>query len=343
MVGGIDIHEQASILSKGVEVVVAAPGRLIECVNKSYLVFNQCRYIVLDEADRMIDLGFGPEVEQIMEMMAGDGKDDSGGGAEGSKGESAATVGSQAMVGAGKGNSSAGKRSSGDGEAIPDWMRIPPHLRRTTIMFSATMPQAVEKLARSYMRHPVTVRIGDHDSGKNQRIKQTVMKVPFSRRQSKLAEALRSCPRPVIVFVNMKKTADLLTRDIEGHGHAVVCLHGGKTQVERELSLAAFKSGDADVMVATDVAARGLDIPGVMHVINHELPKQFDSYTHRIGRTARAGAEGSALSFWSEDDSEVLPQLKAHLEGTGQKVPPDLERAAAVDKGAGQGAGKKLR
>jgi ATP-dependent RNA helicase DDX23/PRP28 len=213
---------------------------------------------------------------------------------------------------------------------------------RTTHMFSATFPPAVQKLAKRFMRTPVTVQVGDADSGKNRRIAQEVMFVPTeARKRSVLVDVLARCDRPAIVFVNAKKQCDVVGRDLEARGVAAAVLHGGKAQEMREDALAAFKAGEYDVLIATDVAGRGLDIPDVAVVINYDMPGEIDRYQHRIGRTGRAGKTGKAVTFLCGDDTAVLGELKAYMEATGQAVPPELaQRAAAATGGEGGGPRK---
>jgi ATP-dependent RNA helicase DDX23/PRP28 len=180
------------------------------------------------------------------------------------------------------------------------------------------------------MRVPATVKIGDEDSGKNRRIAQEVVFLPSeARKRAKLVEVLQRAPRPVIVFVNAKKQCDVIARELEDKGFNCTVLHSGKTQDLREDALAEFKAGTFDVLIATDVAGRGLDIPDVAQVINYDMPSEIDRYTHRIGRTGRAGKTGKAVTFLTEDDMGVIPALKAYLDATGQPVPPDVAARAS--------------
>jgi ATP-dependent RNA helicase DDX23/PRP28 len=205
---------------------------------------------------------------------------------------------------------------------------------RLTAMFSATMPMEVEKIAQEYLRHPVVISIGDKDSGKNARI---IQKVIFLSSASQKENALREQimnPRflreKVLVFVNEKRHADKVGKIVERAGRQCVVLHGGKSQELREESLAIFRKGGV-VMVATDVAGRGLDIENVAHVINYDLPtRSIENYTHRIGRTGRAGKEGYATSFITDEDENIMAPLKAHLESTGTEVPSRLARHPAA-------------
>jgi ATP-dependent RNA helicase DDX23/PRP28 len=302
VVGGTSIAEQSLALRSGVDIVVGTPGRLIDSLENRYLVLHQCNYIVLDEADRMIDLGFEPQVATILQAM---------------------------------GNSSATRTLENDGPSpsnlVDQQQPSSGSSKRTTHMFSATFPPSIQRLASTYMVNPATVYIGDVDgSGKNARITQTVLYLPKgeSQKKGKLMETLRRCMRPVIVFVNAKKQCDIVGRDLEYNGFSCAVLHGGKTQDIREDSLQEFKSGKVGILIATDVAGRGLDIPDVAVVINYDLPSEIDRYVHRIGRTGRAGKSGQAVSFFTDDDMPVLSALIAHLDATGQEVPNDLRQKA---------------
>mmetsp|Transcript_5983 Transcript_5983/g.11704 ORF Transcript_5983/g.11704 Transcript_5983/m.11704 type:complete len:771 (+) Transcript_5983:122-2434(+) len=303
VVGGQSITEQATKLRSGVHVVVGTPGRINDCVEMAYLVLNQCSYIVLDEADRMIDLGFAPQIEQILDAMGGKLKSEN--------------------------ETEAYQQEREDLESLGKV--VPRH--RLTAMFSATMPSEVERIAKRYLRHPVVVTIGDQDSGKNARIVQKVLFLSSpSQKESTLRDLLRRT-RPdekIIVFVNEKKHADGVGRMVENAGRRCVVLHGGKTQEQREENLALFRRGGV-VLVATDVAGRGLDIPDVSQVINFDLPtRSIENYCHRIGRTGRAGKEGLATSFITDDDEGIMAPLKAYLESTGMPVPDRLARHPAA-------------
>mmetsp|Transcript_24551 Transcript_24551/g.37883 ORF Transcript_24551/g.37883 Transcript_24551/m.37883 type:complete len:581 (+) Transcript_24551:374-2116(+) len=306
VVGGQPIQQQAYKLREGVHIVVGTPGRINDCVEMSYLVLNQCSYIVLDEADRMIDLGFAPQIDQILESMGSLLKSE---------------------------NESEAYREEQDdlekmGKAIPR--------RRLTAMFSATMPPEVERIAKKYLRHPAIVAIGDEESGKNARITQRVMFLSSPAQKEKTLQDLlrRSIPgEKIIVFVNEKKHADGVGRMVERAGKRCVVLHGGKSQDQREENLDIFKRGGV-VLVATDVAGRGLDVQDVGQVINYDLPsRSIDNYCHRIGRTGRAGKEGIATSFMTDADEGIMAALKKYLESTGMPVPDRLARHPAAGKG----------
>lgn len=308
VVGGLAIQEQGTVLRQGVDVVIGTPGRLIDMLDNRYLVLHQCAYVVLDEADRMIDLGFEPQVTAVLSAMSSEGG--AGGGGEGAEGDSGGAPAAGASTGY------TGKQG------------------RTTHMFSATFPREVQKLAQRFMVTPSTVQIGDGQSGKNKRIAQEVVFVGSeARKRQMLFDVLGRSAMPAIVFVNAKKQCDVVGRDMEARGLNCVVLHGGKDQSDREGALASFKAGEHDILLATDVAGRGLDIPDVATVVNYDMPSEIDKYTHRIGRTGRAGKSGKAITFLVEEDAPVLPALKAYLEATGQSVPPELAQKASGEGG----------
>ena len=306
VVGGQPIQVQAGKLRDGVHVVVGTPGRLNDCLEMAYLVLNQCSYVVLDEADRMIDLGFAPQIEQILESMGGLLKSED--------------------------ETEAYKQEREDLERLGQV--VPRH--RLTAMFSATMPAEVERIAKRYLRHPAVVSIGDEDSGKNARIEQRIVFLKSPGMKEGALRRVLGQTRPdqkIIVFVNEKKHADGVGRMVERIGRRCVVLHGGKTQDQREENLAAFRHGGM-VLVATDVAGRGLDIPDVSHIVNYDLPsRSIDNYCHRIGRTGRAGKEGIATSFLTDEDEGIMAPLKQYLESTGSPVPDKLAKHPAASAG----------
>lgn len=307
VVGGQEIQTQAYKLRQGIHIVVGTPGRINDCVETSYLVLNQCSYIVLDEADRMIDLGFAPQIEQILDAMGGL-----------LKSEDEKVAYQQEME---------------DLDSLSQGV-IPRY--RLTAMFSATMPPEVERIAKKYLRHPAVVSIGDRDSRKNARIVQKVLFLSSPAQKVKALTDILHRTRgddKIIVFVNEKKHADGVGRMVENAGRRCVVLHGGKAQEQREENLEAFRRGGV-VLVATDVAGRGLDIPDVSHVINFDLPtRSIDNYSHRIGRTGRAGKEGYATSFITDEDTGIMPALVQYLESTNNKIPERLKKHPAVISG----------
>ncbi|KAJ6840611.1 DEAD-box ATP-dependent RNA helicase 21 [Iris pallida] len=289
IVGGQSIEEQGFKLRQGCEVVIATPGRLIDCLERRYAVLNQCNYVVLDEADRMIDMGFEPQVVGVLDAMP-----------------------------------SSNLKPENEDEEL-DEKRI----YRTTYMFSATMPTAVERLARKYLRNPVVVTIGT--AGKaTDLITQHVIMVKDSEKLSRLQKLLNDLgDKTAIVFCNTKKSADARSKDLDRLGYRVTTLHGGKSQEQREISLEGFRSRRFNVLVATDVAGRGIDIPDVAHVVNYEMPGTIDMYTHRIGRTGRAGKTGVATTFLTLYDTDVFYDLKQMLIQSNSPVPPELARHEA--------------
>lgn len=305
VVGGQSIQQQAQMIRDGIHIVVGTPGRLNECIEMAYLVLNQCCYLILDEADRMIDMGFAPQIESILDAMGGTLK---------SENESEAYKQEQY-----------------------DLKQAGVARHRLTCMFSATMPMEVERLAKQYLRHPAVVSIGDEDSIKNARITQRIIFLSSASQKEKALRDQLNDPRflreKVLVFVNEKKHADQVGRMVERSGRSCVVMHGGKSQEQREESLEKFRGGNV-VLVATDVAGRGLDIPDVAHVINFDLPtRSIENYTHRIGRTGRAGKQGLATSFITDEDEGIMAPLKAYLESTGNSVPDRLARHPAASGG----------
>ncbi|XP_045470940.1 probable ATP-dependent RNA helicase DDX23 [Harmonia axyridis] len=293
VVGGLSREEQGFRLRMGCEIVIATPGRLIDVLENRYLVLNQCTYIVLDEADRMIDLGFEPDVQKILEHMP----------VTNLKPDTEEAEDSQVLLA----NYNSKKKY------------------RQTVMFTATMPPAVERLARTYLRRPAVVYIGS--IGKPvERVEQIVHIMGENDKRRKLIEYLsKGVDPPIIIFVNQKKGADVLAKGLEKLGYNACTLHGGKGQEQREYALASLKSGSKDILVATDVAGRGIDIKDVSMVINYDMAKTIEDYTHRIGRTGRAGKAGIAVSFCTNDDSALFYDLKQMLLSSPvSNCPPEL-------------------
>ncbi|CAH9052280.1 unnamed protein product [Cuscuta epithymum] len=289
IVGGQSIEEQGFRIRQGCEVVIATPGRLIDCLERRYCVLNQCNYVVLDEADRMIDMGFEPQVVGVLEAMP-----------------------------------SSNLKPENEDEELDE-----KKIYRTTYMFSATMPPAVERLARKYLRNPVVVTIGT--AGKTtDLITQHVVMVKESEKSYKLQRLLDElADKTAIVFINTKKQADFVSKTLDKAGYKVTTLHGGKSQEQREISLEGFRTKRYTVLVATDVAGRGIDIPDVAHVINYDMPNNIEAYTHRIGRTGRAGKTGVATTFLTLQDTDVFYDLKQMLIQSNSPVPPELARHEA--------------
>ncbi|ROT67102.1 putative ATP-dependent RNA helicase DDX23, partial [Penaeus vannamei] len=263
VIGGLSREEQGMKLRMGCEIVIATPGRLVDVLENRYLVLNQCTYVVFDEADKMIDMGFEPDVQKILKFMPVTNE----------------------------------KPDNDDAEDEDKLLQnfLSKHKYRQTVMFTATMPPAVERMARQYLRRPAYVYIGS--VGKPvERVEQIVYMVSEQEKRKKLLDILkRGITPPVLIFVNQKKGADVLARGLEKLGYNATTLHGGKGQEQREHALANLKSGAKDILVATDVAGRGIDIKDVSLVINYDMAKNIEDYTHRIGRTGRAGKHGKAF------------------------------------------------
>lgn len=312
VVGGLSREEQGFKLRMGCEIVIATPGRLIDVLENRYLVLNQCTYIVMDEADRMIDMGFEPDVQKILEYMPVT-------------------------------NLKPDTDEAEDAEKLMENF-FTKNKYRQTVMFTATMPPAVERLARTYLRRPATVYIGS--VGKpTERTEQIVYIMGENDKRKKLVEILsRGVDPPVIIFVNQKKGADVLAKGLEKMGYNACTLHGGKGQEQREYALASLKNHSKDILVATDVAGRGIDIKDVSLVINYDMAKTIEDYTHRIGRTGRAGKTGCAISFLTKDDSALFYDLKQMLTSSPVSTcPPELMNHADAQHKPGTVVTKKRR
>jgi superfamily II DNA/RNA helicase len=245
--GGVGYQDQLGPLSRGVDVVVGTPGRLLDLVDRGALDLGHIKVLVLDEADKMLDLGFLPDVERILSRT--------------------------------------------------------PELRQT-MLFSATMPAAIVSLARRHMRHPVNIRAeSDGDTTIVPATAQFVYQVHDLDKPEIVARILQAENRNrVMIFCRTKRAAQRLSDDLVERGFVATSIHGDLNQIAREKALRRFREGRIDVLVATDVAARGIDVEGVTHVINYECPDDEQVYVHRIGRTGRAGASGIAITFvdWAD-------------------------------------------
>lgn len=257
--GGVDIRPQAESLRKGVEILIATPGRLLDHLEQKNTNLNQVSMVILDEADRMLDMGFLPDISRIL-------------------------------------------------SALPK--------KRQNLMFSATFSQEIKKLAANFLTDPVVVEVARQNATAST-IKQEVFLVDELKKTDGLVELLNTRgedeegkPLQTIVFVNAKLTARRLARELEKCGFNADAIHGDKTQDERLKLLQDFKSGKLNVMVATDVAARGLDIAELPLVINYDVPYVAEDYVHRIGRTGRAGSSGSALMLVTEKDKKCLDAIQ---------------------------------
>ena len=253
LIGGVQMGDQLKALDEGVDVLIATPGRLMDLFERGKILLNGCELLVIDEADRMLDMGFIPDIEFICSKL-------------------------------------------------PD--------TRQTMLFSATMPPPIEKLAKKFLNNPKRIEVS-RAASTNKDI--TAFKVPVQSRQKR--ETLRwllqnDLVETAIIFANKKTTVRELNKSLQRHGFASGEIHGDMDQSNRLKELERFKSGEINILVASDVAARGLDIKGVSHVFNFDTPWHPDDYVHRIGRTGRAGAKGRAFTFVSKEDAEAITNVE---------------------------------
>ncbi|KAI9854570.1 MAG: mRNA splicing protein prp28 [Vezdaea acicularis] len=313
IVGGHSLEEQAYALRDGAEIVIATPGRLVDCIERRLLVLGQCCYVIMDEADRMIDLGFEEPVNKILDALPV-------------------------------------SNEKPDTEEAEDAEEMRKHLGnrnryRQTMMYTATMPAAVERIAKKYLRRPAIVTIGNVGEA----VETVEQRIEFvageDKRKKRLGEILasREFQPPIIVFVNIKRNCDAVARDIKHMGFSSVTLHGGKTQEQREAALASVRSGHTDVLVATDLAGRGIDVQDVSLVVNFNMATNIESYTHRIGRTGRAGKSGVAITFLGNEDTDVMYDLKQMLmKSEISRVPEELRKHEAAQQKTVKGGQKKI-
>ncbi len=259
--GGVPINRQIRMMERGLDVLVATPGRLIDLIDQRALTLAHVEVLVLDEADQMLDLGFIHALKKIVPMLP---------------------------------------------------------RRRQSLFFSATMPKTISELASKFLTDPVQVAVAPV-STTAERVEQQVVFVNQTEKQALLTMKLREEGMDrALVFTRTKHGADRVVRHLEAAGIKAAAIHGNKSQPQREKALHAFKTGQIRVLVATDIAARGIDIDAVSHVFNFELPNVPEQYVHRIGRTARAGAGGIAISFCADDERPYLRDIEKL---TRQKVP----------------------
>jgi superfamily II DNA/RNA helicase len=265
--GGVAYEPQVDALRAGVEILVSTPGRLMDLAKQKKLRLDRVHALVLDEADRMLDLGFLDDVEKILAMLPED---------------------------------------------------------RQTMLFSATMPDPIVTLARRFLRHPVTIHAGHTaETGPSPLTKQLAYRTHPMNKIEVVTRILQSQARGLtMIFTRTKRAADRVAEDLDFRGFAAAAVHGDLGQGARERALRAFRAGKIDVLVATDVAARGLDVSGVTHVLNYDCPEDPDTYTHRIGRTGRAGASGVAVTFV---DWEDMPRWRLIDKSLGLEMPEPPE------------------
>ena len=267
-VGGVDARSQSDLVrDRGVHVATATPGRLKDLLGRKRLTLDACRYLCLDEADRMVDLGFEDDLREILSFFKS---------------------------------------------------------QRQTLMFSATMPAKIRAFAHSALVDPVTVNVGRSGAANLD----VIQEVEYVKQEAKLVyllECLQKTAPPVMVFAENQRDVDDVHEYLLLKGVEAAAVHGGKDQDERSAAIDDFKAGRVDVLVATDVASKGLDFPDIQHVINYDMPREIENYVHRIGRTGRCGKTGVATTFVNKSQSEsVLLDLKHLLREAKQRVPPVL-------------------
>ncbi len=267
--GGVDIKTQTPHLKTGVEVLVATPGRLLDHIEQKTLQLGQVQMLVLDEADRMLDMGFMPDLRRILALLP---------------------------------------------------------KQRQNLMFSATFSNEIKKLADEFLSKPKLIEVA-RSNATNDNVTQKVYQVAQSDKQALLTQLLKQADaKQVIIFTKTKITASRLSRSLAKEGIAADAIHGDKSQQERIKALDAFKAGTVTALVATDVAARGLDISELPMVINYEIPSAPEDYVHRIGRTGRAGALGVAISFVSADEEKYLAEIEKLIKRLIPKETVELQR-----------------
>uniref|UniRef100_A0A667YFE5 RNA helicase n=1 Tax=Myripristis murdjan TaxID=586833 RepID=A0A667YFE5_9TELE len=274
--GGADIGQQIRDLERGCHLLVATPGRLVDMMERGKIGLDCCNYLVLDEADRMLDMGFEPQIRRIVEQDT-----------------------------------------------------MPPKVIRQTMMFSATFPKEIQILARDFLEDYIFLAVGRVGST-SENITQKVVWVEESDKRSFLLDLLSATGKDslTLVFVETKKGADALEDFLYREGYACTSIHGDRSQRDREEALNQFRSGKCPILVATAVAARGLDISNVKHVINFDLPSDIEEYVHRIGRTGRVGNLGLATSFFNDKNGNITKDLLDILVEAKQEVPSWLESLA---------------
>ncbi|MXP24861.1 DEAD/DEAH box helicase [Altererythrobacter indicus] len=253
LIGGVQMGDQVKALDEGVDVLIATPGRLMDLFERGKILLTGCELLVIDEADRMLDMGFIPDIEKICEKLPAN---------------------------------------------------------RQTLLFSATMPPPIKKLADRFLTNPKYIEMA-RPATANINIVQHKVKVTPRKKREVLRHLLRNDDvQNAIIFANRKTTVRELAKSLKGSGFAVGEIHGDMDQSSRMAELALFKAGEINVLVASDVAARGIDVKGVSHVFNFDTPWHPDDYVHRIGRTGRAGAKGRAFTFVTDSDEEAIANVE---------------------------------
>jgi len=277
--GGVPIDGQIRELRQGVDIVIGTPGRIIEFIDKKVLYLNLIEYLVIDESDRMLDMGFKPQLENI----------------------------------------------------INDNKQMKQKEKRINLMFSATIPEEVEEISYEFMKENCYLISTNKNRGNkkeynaNENVEQLIYYVKEEEKIAKLHEILQTTEGNVLVFLEKKKSVDKLENFLLSRNYNAIGIHGDKIQSERQKAIKKFSSGEIPILVATDVASRGLDFPNVSYVFNFDMPKNIEDYIHRIGRTGRVGNKGKAISFYNENNKQIGQALVNELKKSGQKIPEFLE------------------
>ena len=254
--GGVDIRKQTNMLRRGMDIVVATPGRLIDHMERGNIDLGRVEIVVLDEADRMLDMGFIHDIRRIMNETP---------------------------------------------------------VERQTMLFSATMPAKVEDLAQHILHDPELIQVGKRRNPADS-VEQSICTVKQVEKIELLTLVLRREPvEKAIVFARTKYRADKISRKLKGKGFTSIAMHSGRSQQQRKKALEGFQKGKYSILVATNIAARGIDVDGVSHVINYDIPEEAESYIHRIGRTGRGDADGRAITFVAETDYDRLRDIEKHI------------------------------
>ncbi|GKU16075.1 unnamed protein product [Fusarium langsethiae] len=284
--GGVPKGPQIRDLSRGVEVCIATPGRLIDMLEAGKTNLRRVTYLVLDEADRMLDMGFEPQIRKII------------------------------------------------GQIRPD---------RQTLMWSATWPKEVRALASDFLQDFIQVNIGSMELAANHRITQIVEVVTEMEKRDRMIKhmekVMENKENKILIFVGTKRVADEITRFLRQDGWPALSIHGDKQQNERDWVLDQFKTGKSPIMVATDVASRGIDVRNITHVLNYDYPNNSEDYIHRIGRTGRAGAMGTAITLFTTDNQKQARDLVNVLQEAKQQIDPRLVEMTRYGGGGGRGYG----
>jgi len=289
VLGGVSRNSQVRRMQQGVDVLIATPGRLTDLVREKEVILSDTTWLVLDEADRMLDMGFINDVRRIAKAT---------------------------------------------------------HPARQTALFSATMPKEIEQLANTLLREPVRIEIAKQSTTAAE-IEQSVVIARTKQKRKYLSDLLANeSMKQVIVFARTKHGADRVTRDLERDGFNAAVIHGNKSQNARQRALNGFRDGSVRILVATDIAARGIDVPGISHVVNFDLPDEAESYVHRIGRTGRNGANGAAITLCDPTEASKLRQVERIIR---MKLPvtaditdqPDPVRPAQARGNEGSAEGQK--